>query len=90
MKTNEVTFGRFSDALIELGFTVQHADMDGRPCIVFRHRETDTLVVLPPLKPSQRVPIGELISARFLFPARGVTTEEHLEELLTGRSTSNA
>jgi hypothetical protein len=89
MTTKPITFADFSRILKELGFISRKVDVDG-PRIVFHHKATDTTVALPPLKPHDPVPIGNVIGARVVFPSRGVTTEEHLDELLDGATTSKA
>jgi len=86
MTIKPITFGRFSQILKDLGFVSRKVNVDG-PRIAFHHKPTDTLVVLPPLKSRDPVPIGNVIGARVIFPSRGVTSLEHLDELLDGAAT---
>lgn len=77
--TDSVTFRTFDLILRELGFRGGRTSEGFR---VYVHDPTDTVVTLPRGADDDRLPSYHVSANRYILDWRGVTTEQHYDELL--------
>ena len=75
------TMREVSDALARLGFTGPSVRRDH---VVFVHSASDTLVILPKLRPNQSVGQARLAAIRLRIIGREVATAEQFDDALDG------
>jgi hypothetical protein len=79
MVNNQVTYGQLDKLLLQLGFVRQRVESKWRR---YEHAASDTVIILADKKPGEPARPSEAASARIHLVAKGLISEEELEQKL--------
>lgn len=74
-----ITYAQFDTVLRKLGFEKRELKSGH---IAYAHRETETLLTMPPMEAEVRVQPGHLLTARKMIVDRGIAEEDTFFEML--------
>jgi hypothetical protein len=80
MMADNITYGQLCELLSDLDFVDEPAK---QPWKVYRHGDTDTLIVLARRKPTAPAPEADLVSVRRHLVAKGLIEESEFERFLS-------
>lgn len=80
------TFAAFRDVLLDLGFV---CTSDPANAALLEHPETDTVILLRPLAPTDEVPQIIVLGYRRILDERGVVSADEFDDLLRQRSAAS-
>jgi predicted RNA binding protein YcfA (HicA-like mRNA interferase family) len=76
---SELTYGELTAILVGLGFV--RRIIPGSH-VLFAHRPTETIVMLPIARATARVRPANIVSTRFILDAKGIAPHQQWEELV--------